>query len=80
MTIKELIEELSKLDPNLHVFVEGYEGGFSDIVKIDSPKEYAMNFHSSWWYGKHEDIANIISKEVKETCTFSQGVTLMGEN
>ena len=28
MTVKELIEKLSELDPELHVFVPGYEGGY----------------------------------------------------
>jgi len=29
MTVRELIEELNRLDPDLHVFVDGYEGGHS---------------------------------------------------
>ena len=31
MTVKELIEQLQTLDPDLHVFVQGYEGGYNDI-------------------------------------------------
>lgn len=32
MTVKELIEELEKWDSSLLVVVQGYEGGYDDIV------------------------------------------------
>ena len=34
MTVKELIEQLQQLDPDLHVFVRGYEGGYDDAGPI----------------------------------------------
>ena len=53
MTVKELIEKLQTLDPDLHVFVSGYEGGYED-VGISPIKEIALNYHTEWYYGKHE--------------------------
>ena len=36
MKVKEMIEELSKLDQEAYLFVYGYEGGFSDAgIDID---------------------------------------------
>ena len=54
MTVKELIEKLQTLDPELHVFVSGYEGGYED-VGISPIKEIALNYHTEWYYGKHEE-------------------------
>lgn len=63
MTVKELIEQLQQLDPELHVFVQGYEGGFED-VEVSDIKDIALNVHEGWYYGKHEyaDSAGIPDK------------------
>jgi hypothetical protein len=55
MTVKELIEQLQKLDPELHVFVDGYEGGYDDVA-VSEVKEIALNVHSEWYYGKHDNV------------------------
>ena len=54
MTVKELIEQLQTLDPDLHVFVRGYEGGYDDVGPIVEDKEFALDFHDEWYYGNHE--------------------------
>jgi hypothetical protein len=54
MTVKELIEQLQQLDPELHVFVSGYEGGYNYAGPIIEDKEFALNFHDEWYYGNHE--------------------------
>lgn len=54
MTVKELIEKLRQLDPDIHVFTKGYEGGYCD-VKISRLKEIALNIHKEEWMGPHED-------------------------
>jgi hypothetical protein len=56
MTVKELIEQLQQLDPDLHVFVQGYEGGYDYAGPIGDVKEIALNYHDEWYYGKHEDV------------------------
>jgi hypothetical protein len=59
MIIKELIETLSTLDPNLRVVTRGYEGGYDDIewpVGKDSPNiiNLALHVNPAWYYGNHE--------------------------
>jgi hypothetical protein len=62
MTIKELIETLSTLDPNLRVVTLGYEGGYDDIewpVGKDSPNviNLALHVNPAWYYGNHERVS-----------------------
>ena len=54
MKVKELIEKLQQLDPELHVFVDGYEGGYDDVA-VSEVKEIALNVHTDWYYGKHDN-------------------------
>jgi len=62
MTIKELIETLSTLDPELRVVTRGYEGGYDDIawpVGKDSPNviDLALHVNPAWYYGNHERVS-----------------------
>jgi len=62
MNIKQLIETLSKLDPELRVVTRGYEGGYDDIewpVDKDSPNviDLALNVNPVWYYGNHEMVS-----------------------
>lgn len=64
MTVKELINQLQQVDQDLHVFVEGYEGGLSypNIV----PTDVALDVHDvdeTWYYGKHEKISTGIHNQ-----------------
>jgi hypothetical protein len=52
MNIRDLIETLSQLDPEMRVVVAGYEGGFNDITQIQ-PCEIRLNVHQDWFYGSH---------------------------
>ena len=54
MTVKELIEQLQTLDPDLRVFVQGYEGGYDYAGPIVEGKEFALDFYKEWYYGDHE--------------------------
>jgi len=60
MTVKQLIEHLQQLDPDLHVFRRGYEGGLDDVVAINGPLDVALdvNEEDEWWYGSHERVRN----------------------
>ena len=58
MTVRELIEQLSELDPELHVFVNGYEGGFH-YAKISNLTDISLNWNTEWYYGPHELTENI---------------------
>jgi hypothetical protein len=61
MTIKQLIEELSKIeDQDLRVMTSGYEGGFNDVENINlTPIYMALDVNTEWYYGKHEPVDNL---------------------
>lgn len=63
MTVKELIQKLSELDPELHVFTEGYEGGFQDVNPNLPQKDIYLNIHEEWWYGPHDTHPSINRKD-----------------
>lgn len=54
MTVKELIEHLSKLDPELRVFTKGYEGGFEDAAIKGTVHDFKLDYYKDWYYGPHE--------------------------
>ena len=74
MTVKELIEQLQTLDPELHVFVQGYEGGYNYAGPIGNIKEIALDYHEEWYYGKHEDVD--YSDKIRENYTIVKGIIL----
>jgi len=60
MTIKELIQILSKIeDQEVRVMVKGYEEGVEDIENIiPEIVNVALNVNTEWWNGTHEVIRN----------------------
>ena len=64
MTVRELIESLSKIeDQEIRVMVKGYEGGVNDMVigngidNITPAIQYvALDVNTEWYYGKHERV------------------------
>lgn len=56
MTVKELIEALSKFPPEMQVFVSGYEDGLTEIHK-ESPRKAAvhLNCQIPEYTGEHEE-------------------------
>ena len=74
MTVKELIEQLSELDPELHVFVNGYEGGFH-YADISEPKNISLNWHTEWYYGPHE-LTESIREEFRPQYQQVKGIVL----
>ena len=65
MTVKELIEHLQTLDPELYVFTEGYEGGLNDVVPSNRVIHVELNHYTEWYYGKHEEVDNQAPNTVK---------------
>lgn len=55
MTKRELIEFLNRFPDDIRVLVNGYEGGFSDIVQV-APIKVKLNVHSEAWMGAHDDM------------------------
>ena len=76
MTVKELIEQLQTLDPELHVFVSGYEGGYRYVELEDEIMEIALDVHDEWWYGKHEDADSSYFVPDKTKHTIVKGIVL----
>ena len=77
MTVKELIEQLQQLDPDLRVFTEGYEGGYNDAsITPSNVMEIALNVHKEWYYGKHEDADSSYYVPNKEKYTIVKGIIL----
>ena len=72
MTIKQLIESLSKIeDQEIKVMVRGYEGGVNDIVigngiDNDTPAivNVALNVNDKWYYGAHETVQHICAQDL----------------
>ena len=53
MRVKELIEELESLDPELEVVVRGYEDGVDSVSSLELCK-IKLNVFSEWYYGDHD--------------------------
>ena len=54
MKIRELIEKLKDLDPELEVLVEGYEAHY-DSPEVSDIYEFEPDIHKEWYYGSHEE-------------------------
>ena len=73
MKVKELIEKLSQLDPELMVVVAGYEGGVDEIKKYKLC-DIELNVNDDWYYGKHEVLYK--DKPKNKDSTIVKGVQL----
>jgi hypothetical protein len=58
MNVGQLIEQLKTYPQDLRVVVAGYEGGYNDVDQFEKIK-IVLEYHSEWYYGKHEDIDHI---------------------
>lgn len=59
MTVRELIEQLSELDPDLHVFTDGYEGGYHYAEVSTKVDTFCLRVNEEWYYGPHERVSSI---------------------
>jgi hypothetical protein len=64
MTVRELIDFLAALDPDLSVFVDGYEGGMT----IPKPRtvDVALNVNTSSYCGEHEEVGSEWERKNRE--------------
>lgn len=53
-TAGNLRKQLDALPDDAPIFVRGYEGGYFDAGKF-SPVTVALNVHSEWYYGTHDE-------------------------
>jgi hypothetical protein len=67
MTVAQLIEQLKNYPSDLPVVVSGYEGGYNDVDTFETIK-IVRDYNEEWYYGKHEDVADIYDdKLIKNT-------------
>jgi hypothetical protein len=58
MTVKDLIDLLSKEDPNMRVVVDGYESGYDEFNSthhvniISNPRKKDSKKDDAWWEGE----------------------------
>lgn len=65
MRVIDLIEKLKELDPELPVFVDGYEDGCNDVSSIQEI-EVIRDVNDQWYYGAHEKVKHLHEKVLKE--------------
>ena len=73
MTVQQLIEILQTKDPELRVFVPGYEGGLNDISNDLEIVNVLLDKNIEWYYGQHDQVT-------KPTDTSIKGLLLWGKN
>lgn len=78
MKVKELIDQLQSLDPELDVLVYGYEGGYESITSVSEPQDFVLDWNTEWYYGPHESLKNldIYNIELKEHHKIIKGIVL----
>ncbi len=74
MKVKELIEKLSQLDPELMVVIRGYEGGVDEVSNYGLCNIW-LNANDEWYYGKHEVLDKGCEPRKKDS-TIVKGVCL----
>lgn len=74
MKVKELIETLSQLDPELMVVIGGYEGGVDEVSRYELC-DVELNVNTEWYYGKHEILEKGEEPKNKDS-TIVKGVLL----
>lgn len=81
MKIKDLIEKLSKLGPDLEVFVNGYEGGYELLENITPPlvminkHEIPKSKQSENVYGTYE-VAQVLADILDDEKSPIAGIVL----
>lgn len=59
MTVEELIAHLANFNPKARVVVDGYEGGYQDVIKERiGTRRINLNVNEESYYGPHEGVYN----------------------
>ena len=68
MNVNQLIKRLQMYPPDLRVVVRGYEGGYNDVDTFENLK-IVLDYHSAWYYGKHEDVDSLYGNNAEKLKT-----------
>ncbi len=77
MNVGQLIEILKNYPQDLRVVVRGYEGGYNDVAIFEKLK-IVLDYHSEWYYGKHEDVESIYGNNAEQLKTIAVDVLQIG--
>jgi hypothetical protein len=70
MKVKELIELLSKINPEYEVMILGDEGaGVCGILSISEPEEFLLNYNNDQWSGPHERLVDANASKPNQKVT-----------
>lgn len=67
MTVRDLIEQLQKLDQDKMIVINGYEGG-CDFPNYTAKVKIALDQNTEWYYGRHEYIIPYKEEYVESEC------------
>jgi hypothetical protein len=67
MKVKELIDELKKMDPEKFIVRAGYEGGYLDVSEIHEIR-LKLNVNNKWYYGTHEESIDCEPADITAIC------------
>lgn len=65
ITVKDLIEMLQTVDPDLVVLVPGYEGGHREVNFDPHVMRMKKDAHDEWYYGNHQEIYDNTPEDFK---------------
>lgn len=68
MNVNQLIKRLQMYPPDLRVVVRGYEAGYNDVDTFENLK-IVLDYHSAWYYGKHEDVESLYGNNAEKLKT-----------
>lgn len=64
MNVKDLIEKLKIFPAGTQVLVQGYEGGYDDIIRLEE-KMVIKNLDAAEYYGEYDDAENSVQSSDK---------------
>ena len=64
MNIKDLIEKLKSFPADAQVLVEGYEGGYDDIIRIEE-KPVVKNANANDWDDEYDATESSVKERIK---------------
>ena len=79
MNVRELIEALSKFEPETRVVVAGYEEGFNDITQIQA-QQIRLNVYQDWFYGSHAKAEDERVRQLLPDAPEVMAIALIGKN
>jgi len=66
MKVKELIEKLLTVDPDLEVLVSGNQGGYEDVVFNPDVWNFSRNVeNANWFYDSYEETRDASEADFK---------------